>query len=133
MLKKITACAMALILSVSAIGANGKYASAEERTVTFENFDTSINGGEPIRGVDISSIISIENAGVEFFDTTGNKADIFETLSQKGVNYIRVRVWNEPYDSNGNIYGGGNNDLFTAAEIGKRARLSDRSAGICFP
>ena len=37
------------------------------------------------------------------------------------MNYIRVRVWNEPYDSNGNIYGGGNNDLFTAAEIGKRA------------
>lgn len=121
MLKKFTACAMALILSVSAIGANVKYAAAEERTVTFENFDTSINGGEPIRGVDISSIISIENAGVEFFDTSGDKADIFETLSQKGVNYIRVRVWNEPYDSNGNSYGGGNNDLFTAAEIGKRA------------
>ena len=35
MLKKITACAMALILSVSAIGANVKYAAAEERTVTF--------------------------------------------------------------------------------------------------
>ena len=65
------------------IGVNVKYAAAEERTVTFENFDTSINGGEPIRGVDISSIISIENAGVEFFDTTGNKADIFETLSPR--------------------------------------------------
>ena len=30
MLKKFTACAMALILSVSAIGANGRYAAAEE-------------------------------------------------------------------------------------------------------
>ena len=78
MLKKITACVMALILSVSAIGANGKYAAAEERTVTFENFDTSINGGEPIRGVDISSIISIENAGEEFFDTFHRRIKAFQ-------------------------------------------------------
>ncbi len=37
------------------------------------------------------------------------------------MNYIRVRVWNDPYDENGNGYGGGNNDTKTAAEIGARA------------
>ena len=37
-----------------------------------------------------------------------SKEDIFAILSRKGVNYIRVRVWNEPYDNNGNTYGGGN-------------------------
>ncbi len=81
----------------------------------------NVNGGEPIRGVDISSILAVENAGVTFCNEYGRKQDIFRTLSEHGVNYIRVRVWNEPYDSRGNSYGGGNCDLYTAAEIGRRA------------
>lgn len=31
-------------------------------------------------------------------------------LKEAGVNYVRVRVWNDPYDAKGNGYGGGNND-----------------------
>jgi len=95
--------------------------SAENDTVYFSQFDTNVNGGEPIRGVDISSILAVENAGVTFCNEYGRKQDIFRTLSEHGVNYIRVRVWNEPYDSRGNSYGGGNCDLYTAAEIGRRA------------
>lgn len=95
--------------------------SAENDTVYFSQFDMNVNGGEPIRGVDISSILAVENAGVIFCNEYGRKQDIFRTLSEHGVNYIRVRVWNEPYDSRGNSYGGGNCDLYTAAEIGRRA------------
>ena len=95
--------------------------SAESDIVYFSQFDMNVNGGEPIRGVDISSILAVENAGVTFCNEYGRKQDIFRTLSEHGVNYIRVRVWNEPYDSRGNSYGGGNCDLYTAAEIGRRA------------
>ena len=95
--------------------------SAENDTVYFSQFDMNVNDGEPIRGVDISSILAVENAGVTFCNEYGRKQDIFRTLSEHGVNYIRVRVWNEPYDSRGNSYGGGNCDLYTAAEIGRRA------------
>ncbi len=94
---------------------------AADKTVSFSDFDILVNNGEPIRGVDVSSILAIENAGVAFYNEYGRKQDIFQTLSEYGVNYIRVRVWNEPYDSNGNSYGGGNCDLYTAAEIGRRA------------
>ena len=90
-------------------------------SVTFTNFDSRINGGEPIRGVDISSVISLEEAGVKFYDDNGNEQDIFRTLADHGVNYIRVRIWNEPHDDSGNTYGGGHSDLETAAKIGKRA------------
>ncbi|MBQ8905791.1 MAG: glycosyl hydrolase 53 family protein [Ruminococcus sp.] len=90
-------------------------------TVTFTEFDTSVNGGEPIRGVDISSILAIEQAGVRFYSPDGAEQDIFRTLSEYGVNYIRVRVWNSPYTTDGNSYGGGNCDVNTAAEIGRRA------------
>ncbi|TWD95743.1 arabinogalactan endo-1,4-beta-galactosidase [Neobacillus bataviensis] len=74
-----------------------------------------------IKGVDVSSIISLENSGVKFYNEVGKKQDIFKTLHEAGVNYIRVRVWNNPYDAKGNGYGGGNNDLAKAIAIGKRA------------
>lgn len=74
-----------------------------------------------IKGVDISSIISLEKSGVVFYNEQGEVQDIFTTLQEHGVNYIRVRVWNDPYDEQGNGYGGGNNDLAVALEIGKRA------------
>lgn len=91
------------------------------KPVKFNGFDKNINSGEPIKGVDISSVISLENSGIIFRDENGQKQDIFKTLSEHGVNYIRVRVWNNPYTTDGKTYGGGNNDVNTAAEIGKRA------------
>ncbi|MBD5021011.1 cellulase family glycosylhydrolase, partial [Xanthomonas citri pv. citri] len=69
----------------------------------------------------VSSVIALENSGVTFYNTNGKRQDIFTTLKQAGVNYVRVRIWNHPYDSNGNGYGGGNNDVQKAIEIGKRA------------
>jgi arabinogalactan endo-1,4-beta-galactosidase len=74
-----------------------------------------------IKGVDVSSIIALEQSGVTFKDATGNEQDIFQTMSEAGVNYVRVRIWNDPYDAEGNGYGGGNNDIDKAIEIGKRA------------
>lgn len=74
-----------------------------------------------IRGVDISSVIVEEKSGVIYYNEEGEEQDLFQTLAQNGVNYIRVRVWNDPYDENGSGYGGGNNDTKTAAEIGARA------------
>lgn len=112
---------MSVASSYTAVTGMSDIAYAVGETVNFNDFDMSINNGEPIRGVDVSSILAIENAGVEFYNEYGRKQDIFQTLSEYGVNYIRVRVWNEPYDSDGNSYGGGNCDLYTAAEIGKRA------------
>ena len=74
-----------------------------------------------IRAVDISSVISEENSGVVYKDFGGNEQDIFKTLKQSGINYVRIRVWNDPFDAAGNSYGGGGNDTDTAAKIGKRA------------
>lgn len=74
-----------------------------------------------IKGMDISSIISLEKSGVVYYDYDGKPQDIFLTLSESGVNYIRVRIWNDPFDSDGNGYGGGNCDAANAAKIGKRA------------
>lgn len=76
---------------------------------------------DTIRGVDLSSIIALENSGVSFYDFHQNKKDIFKILADSNVNYIRVRIWNDPYNADGKGYGGGNNDVKKAIEIGKRA------------
>ena len=74
-----------------------------------------------ILGMDVSSVLSLEDAGVKYYDYDGNNLDLFEILARSGINYIRVRVWNDPFDKDGNGYGGGNCNIDTAIEIGKRA------------
>ena len=74
-----------------------------------------------IRGMDASEVLVEENSGVKYYNYDGEEQDVFMTLAQSGVNYIRLRVWNDPYDEDGNGYGGGNNDVETAIELGKRA------------
>ena len=74
-----------------------------------------------ILGMDASSVIAEERSGVKYYNFDGEEQDIFRTLAENGVTHIRVRVWNDPYDGQGRGYGGGNNDIDTAVEIGKRA------------
>lgn len=73
------------------------------------------------RGMDASAVLSIENSGATYYNFDGEEADVFQTLAEAGVNYIRLRVWNDPYDEDGNGYGGGNCDIDTALALGTRA------------
>lgn len=74
-----------------------------------------------IMGMDASCVPSLEASGVKYYDYDGTEKDVYEILSANGVNYIRVRIWNDPFDKDGNGYGGGNCDIENAIEIGKRA------------
>lgn len=76
-----------------------------------------------IKGVDISAVIALENSGVTYSYPDGTSGDIFEILAGAGVNYVRIRIWNNPYDSSApyKSYGAGNCDLYNAKILGKRA------------
>ena len=74
-----------------------------------------------IRGADVSSFLSEKESGVRYFDEKGQEADLFRILADAGINWIRVRVWNDPYDEEGHGFGGGNCDAKRAGEIGKMA------------
>ncbi len=77
-----------------------------------------------ITGADLSSFVAERNSGVKFYDYDGNELDdqgFFDFLADGGLNYVRVRVWNDPNDENGNGYGGGNCDIETAKKIGQLA------------
>lgn len=79
---------------------------------------------EFIRGVDISSYIAEKDSGVKYYDFDGNElndAGFFNFLADCGVNWVRIRVWNDPYNDEGMGYGGGNNDIDKAVAMGKLA------------
>ncbi|WP_345803229.1 glycosyl hydrolase 53 family protein [Microbacterium sp. AZCO] len=74
-----------------------------------------------VNGVDVSSVISLEKSGVVFRDDAGQPADLFDVLKDHGITDVRIRVWNDPHDAEGNGYGGGSVDVARAVEIGERA------------
>lgn len=88
-----------------------------------------VNGGDMIKGVDVSSLISVENSGVKFYNDEGEETDVLEILADAGVNYVRMRIWNDPYRSSAssdsdktaaNSYGGGVCDINYAVALAER-------------
>lgn len=75
-----------------------------------------------IQGMDISSYNALKNAGVKFYDKDGKEASLLKILSDNGVNYIRIRIWNDPYNEKGETYGGGGNDVETGLKIAREAK-----------
>lgn len=74
-----------------------------------------------ILGMDASCVPALEDSGVKYYDHDGNEKDVYKILAENGINYIRVRIWNDPHNEDGKGYGGGNCDIENAIEIGKRA------------
>ncbi|MCD8307621.1 MAG: glycosyl hydrolase 53 family protein [Clostridia bacterium] len=91
-----------------------------------------------IMGMDASEVISIEearaattytsatgatvskDAEVAYKNFDGEEEDVFQIIKDNGITDVRVRIWNDPEDADGNTYGGGNCDLDNAVEIAKR-------------
>ncbi|MBR1821401.1 MAG: glycosyl hydrolase 53 family protein [Clostridia bacterium] len=74
-----------------------------------------------ILGVDVSELLAQEASGAVYRNASGSEADALAILADSGVGHIRVRVWNDPFDADGNGYGGGNADIETAAILSARA------------
>lgn len=81
-------------------------------------------GDDFIMGVDVSSYYSEIESGVTYYDFDGNALDedgFFNLLADCGVTHVRIRIWNNPYDSSGRSFGGGHNDVETAGLIANHA------------
>ena len=126
LLKKVVAGVLAVATVVSLCLTGG-----EKSTVAKAAGSTSVSGVSTVsnmpdgfaRGVDISEVIALENSGVAYKYLDGTSGDIFDILAGAGVNYVRIRIWNNPYDSSSPYkgYGAGNCDLWNAKVLGKRA------------
>ncbi len=116
------AAALAAVLSLGVFAGCGA-AKVEKVRGSDSLFVRKVEGlpEDFILGMDVSSVLAEEASGVKYYGYDGKEQDIFLTLAQSGLNYIRVRVWNDPFDAEGNGFGGGNCTIDTAVEIGKRA------------
>lgn len=127
--KKVAAAAMAAILAAGSLTGCVKTIKPEytaELPTGPEEAEVSVKAVDGIsddfiRGMDLSSVLSEEKSGVKYYNADGEEQDVLLTFAEAGVNFVRLRVWNDPYDSDGNGYGGGNCDIDTALALGERA------------
>lgn len=141
--KLIAAIATATVLSASALvgcGGDGGKTSKEVKfdyaTPTYtktigtktndEKYDDIIINpvtgmrDDFIMGVDASMVKTVEECGGVYYNAEGKEQDVFEIMAESGVNFFRVRVWNNP-SRLGEDYGGGNVDVDEAVAMSKRA------------
>ena len=129
-MRRAIAMALAALLLVGCAGGPGKTEEptteqgAEPPRVTSESlYVKQVPGlGEDfILGADVSVLLAQEMSGVVYKNFDGREQDMLKTLSENGINFVRVRVWVDPFDRDGHGYGGGNCTAKTAGEIGARA------------
>ncbi|MCD8204203.1 MAG: glycosyl hydrolase 53 family protein [Coprobacillus sp.] len=125
--KLLTCLATLLLATTSLTACGGATMSDEEWEEQYGVIVPEVKGlsKDYIMGMDVSSIIEVEEAGGVFYDWDGKEVDLFEFLADNGINYIRVRLWNDPYvdytDPTSASFQGGGNDLETDIKIAKRA------------
>ncbi|KRE83040.1 hypothetical protein ASG89_12980 [Paenibacillus sp. Soil766] len=123
-MKKSFVIAMAAILSTGIMPSAIPSVLADSPAVSTPT-DIHINpipglSADFIKGADVSMLKQIEISGGKFYDG-GIEKDALQILKDHGVNWVRLRVWNNPVDANGFGLGGGNNDKVRTIEIAKRA------------
>lgn len=83
----------------------------------------SVNSSEYIRGFDASALYALERNGAIFYDSDNSEKDMLTILKNHGVNWIRLRVWNNPYSqAAGTANNTGFCDIKKAKEISVRAK-----------
>lgn len=83
-----------------------------------------------IKGADVSTLVEQEANGAVYYDH-GVKKDLLSILKSYGFNWVRIRLWNDPYSSSGEPYGAGTNDLGTFITISQRAKALGFKVLLC--
>ncbi|MBQ4255036.1 MAG: glycosyl hydrolase 53 family protein [Bacilli bacterium] len=84
-------------------------------------------------GADLSIVAEVEKNGGVFYNEDGVEEDVFRILAKDGVNYCRLRLWNDPVSKvTGLPYGGGDNDIETDIALAKRAKKAGMKVLIDF-
>ena len=111
-----------------------KHANAEESEGWFNDVDInpiSSLTSSFANGMDISSVKQLYDNGQKFYNADGNEESLFYILKEAGVNWIRLRLWNDPsdeYEEDGVtktfLYGGGNCNLANVRWMAHEAKAA---------
>ena len=106
-----------LAVSLACCFSAGTLAADALQTKAFSNMPADF-----IKGADISTLLDAEKHGAKFFNHNNQPQDPIAILKADGVNYVRLRLWVDPKDAQGQRYGGGDNDLAATLALAKRAK-----------
>lgn len=113
--------------------------SSEDFETTEDWFDTSnaINStsiteisnlsSDFANGMDISSVMALYENGARYFNDKGQEQSLFYLLKDAGVNWVRLRLWNDPSETyNGTTYnyGGGDCSLDKVIWMAHEAKMA---------
>ena len=77
-------------------------------------------------GIDMSMVYQVVQNGGKYYNSEGKRQNVFQILADNGVNYVRLRLWNDPYNtySTGEkvSYGGGTCDKETIIKLAREAK-----------
>ena len=76
---------------------------------------------EFIKGADVSMLEALEKNGAKFYEN-GTAMDCLDILQEHGINWIRLRIWNNPYVYGPEGNGGGVTDEVKALDMAARAK-----------
>ncbi|MDQ0115274.1 glycosyl hydrolase 53 family protein [Paenibacillus harenae] len=89
-------------VGVDVTAANGAWGYFDD----FELVRTDVEPEPPvdpddfIKGVDISTLQALEDKNIKFYEN-GTETDLLDILKNHGVNYVRLRLWNNPVEADG--------------------------------
>ena len=90
-------------------------------TFAFEYKATTI---DKMLGADISFLPELENKGMKFYDTDGKEKDAISILKNHGLNYVRLRIFNDPASDSGYSPKAGFCDLQHTLQMAKRVKAA---------
>lgn len=72
-------------------------------TATTGSADAQVTSTLSMRGADVSSLQRGIEVGAKYYTSAGTAADPLDVLKSAGVNYVRLRVWNNPASGYNNL------------------------------
>ncbi len=75
-------------------------------------------------GADISFLPELENKGMKFYDLDGKEKDAIRILKDHGLNYVRLRIFNDPARDSGYSPKLGFCDLHHTLQMAKRVKAA---------
>jgi len=81
---------------------------ANNLTIRFDSHSSATNDSF-LRGGDLSMLNYVEDLGAKFYDANGTERDAMDIMQENGVNFARLRLYNDPgqtvsYTSSGTNY-----------------------------
>ena len=73
----------------------GTNSSIEFTDYSSYNISTMDVQSDFMRGVDASEVQALEELGQKWYDSDNTEKDLFQILANHGVNWVRLRIWND--------------------------------------